>query len=66
MAADRPSFIASLGHLAEGVVPVAGGVLLAGADGGLIGAVGVTGDTSDNDELCAIAGIEAAGLSLFQ
>jgi uncharacterized protein GlcG (DUF336 family) len=31
--------------------------------GEVIGAVGVTGDTSDNDELCALAGIEAAGLS---
>ena len=28
----------------------------------LLGAVGVSGDTSDNDEICAVAGIEAAGL----
>ena len=43
------------------VVPVPGGVLI--QDGGvLLGAVGVSGDTSDNDEMCAVAGIEAAGL----
>jgi len=64
MAAERPGFIASLGHLAPGgLVPVAGGVIVKGADGGAIGAVGVTGDTSDNDEVAAIAGIQAAGLT---
>jgi uncharacterized protein GlcG (DUF336 family) len=48
--------------LAQGrLVPVPGGVLI--QDGTtLLGAVGVSGDTSDNDEICAIAGIEAAGL----
>ncbi|KIC39537.1 GlcG/HbpS family heme-binding protein [Leisingera sp. ANG-M7] len=44
------------------VVPVPGGVLVRGADGAVIGAVGVTGDTSDNDAIAAMAGIEAAGL----
>jgi uncharacterized protein GlcG (DUF336 family) len=44
------------------VVPVAGGVLI--IDGSeIIGAVGVTGGTSDEDELCAIEGIKAAGLT---
>ena len=63
MAAERPSFVASLGAIApHGVIPAAGGVLIAGAGGAVIGAVGVTGDLSDNDELCALAGIEAAGL----
>jgi uncharacterized protein GlcG (DUF336 family) len=63
MAAERPSFVASLGTIApHGVIPAAGGVLIAGAGGVVIGAVGVTGDLSDNDELCALAGIEAAGL----
>jgi uncharacterized protein GlcG (DUF336 family) len=42
------------------VVPVPGGVLVVG-DGAVIGAVGVTGDTSDNDAAAAVAGIEAAG-----
>jgi uncharacterized protein GlcG (DUF336 family) len=63
MAAERPSFVAALGNIApHGVIPAAGGVLIAGAGGTVIGAVGVTGDLSDNDELCALAGIEAAGL----
>lgn len=46
----------------KGMLPVPGGVLIRAADGALLGAVGVTGDTSDNDELCALAGIAAAGL----
>ncbi|WP_338066492.1 heme-binding protein [Phyllobacterium zundukense] len=44
------------------IVPVPGGVLIRNATGDLLGAVGITGDTSDNDELAAITGIEAAGL----
>lgn len=43
-------------------VPVKGGVLVRDAKGNILGAVGVTGDTSDNDALVAVAGIEAAGL----
>jgi uncharacterized protein GlcG (DUF336 family) len=42
---------------------VAGGILIKSKDGEVIGAVGVTGDTSDNDELAAKAGVEAAGLA---
>ncbi len=45
------------------VVPVPGGVLVRDAAGAVIGAVGVTGDTSDNDAAAAVAGIEAAGYS---
>ena len=44
------------------IIPVAGGVLILDENSNVIGAVGVTGDSSDNDESCAIAGIEAAGL----
>ena len=63
MAADRPSFVASLGSVApHGVIPAAGGVIVVDTDGQPIGAVGVTGDTSDQDEACALAGIAAAGL----
>lgn len=63
MAADRPTFIASLGPIApHGLVPAAGGVIIVDGEGHPIGAVGITGDTSDNDEACALAGIEAAGL----
>ena len=43
-------------------MPVPGGVLIKDADGAVLGAVGISGDTSDKDEVCAIAGIEAAGL----
>jgi uncharacterized protein GlcG (DUF336 family) len=38
-------------------------VLIRDAGGALMGAVGISGDTSDNDEIAAVAGIEAAGLS---
>ena len=63
MALERPVFIAAVSGLADkGIVPVAGGVIVKGPDGLAIGAVGVTGDTSDNDEMCALAGIAAAGL----
>ena len=44
------------------VVPVPGGVLIRDKKGALLGAVGISGDTSDNDESAAVAGIEAAGL----
>jgi uncharacterized protein GlcG (DUF336 family) len=44
------------------IVPVAGGVLIRDAGNEVLGAVGISGDTSDNDEACAVAGIEAAGL----
>ncbi len=62
MAAERPAFVAAATHAVGGsLVPVPGGVLI--LDGGeVIGAVGISGDLSDNDEICAVAGIEAAGL----
>jgi uncharacterized protein GlcG (DUF336 family) len=63
LAQDRPYFVDALSDLSEGrLVPVAGGVLIRSTDGGLLGAVGVTGDVSDRDEICAVAGVEAAGL----
>ena len=64
MAAARPTFVASLGPIAPlGIIPAAGGVIVHDEAGNVLGAVGVTGDTSDNDELAALAGIEAAGLA---
>ena len=64
MAAERPSFVAALGPLAsQGILPAAGGVIVVDDEGRAIGAVGITGDTSDNDEACALAGIAAAGLT---
>jgi uncharacterized protein GlcG (DUF336 family) len=59
-----PEFIAALnGVFPKGILPVPGGVLIRDAEGDLIGAVGISGDTSENDELCAVAGILAAGLN---
>jgi uncharacterized protein GlcG (DUF336 family) len=64
VAAERPAFINSLMAASGGrVVPVPGGVLVKDGDGTTIGAVGISGDTSDNDEDCALAGIKAAGLA---
>ena len=61
-AQEQDYFIDAVNTLAQGrMVPVPGGVLI--MDGAkVLGAVGVSGDTSDNDEICAIAGIDAAGL----
>lgn len=62
-AASDPTFVAAVTHAAGGaLVPVAGGVLLRDDEGNLLGAVGISGDTSDNDEIAALAGIAAAGL----
>ncbi|NIO07111.1 MAG: heme-binding protein [Deltaproteobacteria bacterium] len=59
---DRMHFLNSLSDLSDGkVVPVPGGVLILNG-GSIIGAVGVSGGTSDEDEACAIEGIKAAGL----
>jgi uncharacterized protein GlcG (DUF336 family) len=63
MAAERPHFVAAVTHVVGGsLIPVAGGVLIRDGNGATLGAVGVSGDTSDNDEIAAVAGIEAAGL----
>ena len=60
---ERPAFIQALSVMAGGrLVPVPGGVLIRAEDNAIIGAVGISGDTSDIDETCAVAGIEAAGL----
>ena len=62
-AQGAPAFYGTLAMLLpNGLLPVPGGVLIRDASGTLLGAVGVTGDSSDNDELCALAGIAAAGL----
>lgn len=58
-----PMFFNSLQAMSEGrIVPVPGGVLIRNAAGLLVGAVGISGDTSENDEVCAEHGIIAAGL----
>ena len=63
-AATTPHFIAAVTHAVGGsLIPVPGGVLIRTADRAIIGAVGISGDNSDNDEAAAIAGITAAGLT---
>lgn len=62
-AADRPHFITGLASVIEGgVVPVPGGVLARDSKGNIIAAVGISGDTSENDEAAAVTAIEACGL----
>lgn len=62
-AAHVPHFFAALTTvLPKGILPVPGGVLIRDETGEILGAIGVSGDTSDNDEICAVAAIEAAGL----
>jgi uncharacterized protein GlcG (DUF336 family) len=60
VAEHRPDFMNALITIAEGqIMPVPGGVLI--RDNTIIGSVGISGDSSEQDERCAIAGIEAAG-----
>jgi len=62
-AAKTPQFFTMLAAASGGrMVTNPGGVLIKDADGTIVGACGISGDTSDKDEMCAIAGIEAAGL----
>ncbi len=62
--ADRPAFQSALAAVSGGrFVAVPGGVLIGDGEARIIGAVGISGDTSDRDEYCAIAGIRAAGLA---
>lgn len=63
IAKERPHFFTgAAASIAGGIVPVPGGVLVRSADGVVLGSVGVSGDTSDNDEAAALSGIAAAGL----
>ena len=62
-AEKAPMFYTALNAMSDGrVVPLPGGVLVRNQDGRIVGSVGITGDTGANDELCAVHGIEAAGL----
>jgi uncharacterized protein GlcG (DUF336 family) len=62
-AENQPIFFGALASVADGrLAPAAGGVLVRTADGAVIGAVGVSGDVSDVDEDCALAGVRAVGL----
>ncbi len=62
--ATRPTFQAALAAASDGrFVPVPGGVLVQTGEGVTIGAVGVSGDTSEKDEYCAVEAIRSAGLA---
>src|SRR5450830_254635 len=62
-AEKMPIFFTALNAMSDGrMVPLAGGVLIKNREGQVIGSIGISGDTADNDEICAVYGIEAAGL----
>lgn len=62
--AARPAFQSAIAAASQGqFIPVPGGVLLLDGEGRAVGAVGISGDTSDKDEFCAITGAQAAGLA---
>ena len=62
-AAQNPNFLSAIVGASGGrLVPNPGGVLIRDGGGAVLGAVGISGDTGDNDEIIAVAGIEAAGL----
>ena len=61
-AAKMPAFFNAVSDLSGGkMVPVPGGVLIRSASGEILGSMGISGDTSENDEICAVYGIESAG-----
>lgn len=61
--AKAPGFFGALSDMSGGrMVPVPGGVLIRSESGEIIGSVGISGDTSENDETCAVYGIRSAGL----
>ncbi len=63
-AVKQVGFYAALSDMSGGnMVPVPGGVLIKSGAGAILGAVGISGDTSDNDEVCAVYGIRSADLT---
>ena len=63
-AEQQPYFVAAVSNAIGGaLIPVPGGVLVRDSTGEIVGAVGVSGDTSDNDEMAAVSGVEAAGFT---
>lgn len=62
-AEKMPAFFTALNAMSDGrMVPVPGGALIRNAAGTIVGAVGISGDTSDNDEVCLVVGVESQGL----
>jgi uncharacterized protein GlcG (DUF336 family) len=63
-AQGAPAFFAALNTISDGrLAPVAGGALIRDAAGQVVGSIGISGDTSDNDERCLIPAVQAAGLT---
>ncbi|CAM3532625.1 heme-binding protein [Bordetella sputigena] len=63
-AQGAPAFFAALNAISDGrLAPVAGGALIRDAAGHVVGSIGISGDTSDNDECCLIPAVQAAGLT---
>jgi uncharacterized protein GlcG (DUF336 family) len=58
----NPQFMSAADNMFGGLMAVPGGVLILDNAGQVAGAVGISGDTSENDEAAALAGIAAAGL----
>ncbi len=62
-AAIAPAFFNALSDMSGGrMVPNPGGVIIRSASGAILGSIGISGDTSENDEICAVYGIESVGL----
>jgi len=62
-AKDLPAFFNAIAASAQGkFIPQTGAVLIKQPDGAVIGAIGASGGTGDEDELICIAGVEATGL----
>lgn len=62
-AEKMPAFFTALNAMSDGrMVPVPGGALIRDQGGAVIGAIGISGDTSENDEVCVIEGVESQGL----
>lgn len=58
-----PSFFAALAAISEGrIASSRGGALIRDKEGNLLGAIGVSGDRPENDEVCALAGVESVSL----
>jgi uncharacterized protein GlcG (DUF336 family) len=58
-----PAFFTALNAMSGGrMVPAAGGALIRDASGAIIGSIGISGDTSDNDDICLVAAVKAQGL----
>ena len=59
-----PAFFTALNAMSGGrMVPVAGGALIRDGNGEIIGSIGISGDTSDNDEKCLVEAVKAQGLA---